>query len=211
MHPLAATKTTPCSAAMLMPTAVLMNEHRNIEKALAGLERMAEAFEETGRMVPAHAGEAIEFLRTYADRLHHGKEEANLFPAMEARGLPSDVGPTAVMREEHRVGRAFIQDMADGVAENDVVAFVAAARGYVELLREHILKEDQIVFPMADRLLPPEEHESLRVIFEKVERKDVGVEKVAALLASVDRLCSTYGVTEVPRAEGGSCGACCGH
>jgi hemerythrin-like domain-containing protein len=81
----------------------------------------------------------------------------------------------------------------------------------VELLREHILKEDQIVFPMADRLLPPEEHASLRVIFEKVEKKDVGVEKVAALLASVDRLCSTYGVTEIPRAEGGACGHCCGH
>jgi hemerythrin-like domain-containing protein len=205
MHTLAATK-TPAA-----PTAVLMNEHRNIEKALAGLERMAEAFEETGKMVPADAAAAVEFLRTYADRLHHGKEEANLFPAMEARGLPCDVGPTAVMREEHRVGRAFIQDMADGIAENDTAAFVAAARGYVELLREHILKEDQILFPMADRLLPPEEHESLGRIFEKVEKKDVGVETVAALLASVDRLCAAYGVAEIPRAEGGSCGHCCGH
>ncbi len=205
MQPIAAAKAPPS------PTAVLMNEHRNIEKALAGLERMAEAFEETGKLVPADAAEAVEFLRTYADRLHHGKEEANLFPAMEARGLPSDVGPTAVMREEHRIGRAHIQDMADGIAENDTVAFVAAARGYVELLREHILKEDQIVFPMADRLLPPEEHESLRAIFDRVERRDVGVERVAALLASVDRLCATYGVGEIPRAEGGSCGHCCGH
>ena len=201
MHTLAPTKA-------LAPTAVLMNEHRNIEKALAALEAMAGAFEAEGRI---DAAAAVEFLRTYADRLHHGKEEANLFPAMEARGLPCDVGPTAVMREEHRAGRAYTQEMADAVAGDDVVAFVFAARGYVALLREHIQKEDQVLFPMADRLLPPEEHESLRVIFERVERKDVGTETVAALLASVDRLCTAYGVTEVPRPRGETCGHCCGH
>jgi hemerythrin-like domain-containing protein len=195
----------------LAPTAILMNEHRNIEKGLAALEAMAGAFEAEERIDPSPAAEAIEFLRTYADRLHHGKEEANLFPAMEARGLPSEVGPTAVMREEHREGRALIQDMADALAGSDAPAFVRAARGYVELLRSHIAKEDQIVFPMADRLLPAGDQDSLRSIFEKVERRDVGVETVAALLGSVDRLCARYGVTEIPRAEGGACGHCCGH
>jgi len=195
----------------LAPTAILMNEHRNIEKGLAALEAMAEAFEAEERIDPSPAAEAIEFLRTYADRLHHGKEEANLFPAMEARGLPSEVGPTAVMREEHREGRALIQDMADALSGSDAAAFVTAARGYVGLLRSHIAKEDEIVFPMADRLLPAAEQDSLRSIFEKVETRDVGVERVASLLAAVDRLCAKYGVTEVPRAEGGACGHCCGH
>jgi hemerythrin-like domain-containing protein len=198
-------------APLLAPTAVLMNEHRNIEKALAALERMAESFAGKGRIDPEPAGQAVEFLRLYADRLHHGKEEANLFPAMEARGLPSDVGPTAVMREEHTMGRAFIKDMGDALGEGDTGAFVDAARGYVALLREHIMKEDQVLFPMADRLLPPEDQDVLRGIFEKVERVDIGTERVASLLATVEGLCARYGVTEIPRTTGGPCGHCCGH
>jgi hemerythrin-like domain-containing protein len=202
-----ATKRAP----LLAPTAVLMNEHRNIERALAALELMAGAFEEEGRIDPEPAGQAVEFLRSYADRLHHGKEETNLFPAMEARGLPADVGPTAVMRQEHTMGRAFIKDMADALGESGTAAFVAAARGYVGLLREHIMKEDQVLFPMADRLLPPEDQDALRDVFERVERIDVGTDRVAALLATVEVLCARYGVTEIPRASGGPCGHCCGH
>jgi hemerythrin-like domain-containing protein len=205
----AAVATKP--APLLAPTAVLMNEHRNIERALAALERMAKAFEASGRIDAEPAGQAVEFLRSYADRLHHGKEEANLFPAMEARGLPAEVGPTAVMRQEHNMGRAFTREMGDALAEGDTRAFVAAARDYVELLREHIMKEDQVLFPMADRLLPAEDQDALRGIFEKVERIDVGTDRVASLLATVDGLCARYGVTEIPRASGGPCGHCCGH
>jgi len=203
--------TTARSGKGLAPTAILMNEHRNIERALAALERMADAFSGEGRIDSEPAGQVVEFLRSYADRLHHGKEESNLFPAMEARGLPAEVGPTAVMRQEHTMGRAFIRDMADAVAEASVDAFVSAARGYVDLLRDHIMKEDQVLFPMADSLLPPEDQDGLRSIFERVESVEVGRDRVAALLASVDALCSRYGVTEIPRVAGSPCGHCCGH
>jgi hemerythrin-like domain-containing protein len=188
-----------------------MNEHRNIEKALSALELMANAFEAEGRIEPRAAGRAVEFLREYADRLHHGKEEATLFPAMEARGIPSEVGPTAVMRREHTMGRAFTADMADALGADDAPAFVAAAREYVALLREHIQKEDQVLFPMADGLLPPEEQARLADVFDRFDSLEFGRDRAAALLAAVEEVCAKYGVTEAPRKHGTPCGHCCGH
>jgi hemerythrin-like domain-containing protein len=196
----------------LSPTGVLMAEHRNIEKVLACLERMAEEFEEAGALDAAVAGEALEFLRTYADRLHHAKEETHLFPAMEGHGLQAEVGPTAVMREEHRIGRGFVKDMGDAVARKDLDAFTGAARQYVELLREHIMKEDQVLFPMADSILPAAEQDELRAIFARVESADLGPETLGRMLAASAKLCARYDVTVVPRpAAGGGCGHCCGH
>lgn len=193
-------------------TGVLMAEHRNIEKVLLCLERMADEFEVAGSINPVLAGDAVEFLRTYADRLHHGKEEAHLFPAMERRGLPREVGPTAVMRSEHEEGRAHVRAMGDAAERNDVRSFVGEARGYVELLRNHIMKEDQVLFPMADSIIPAAEQDDLRGIFDRVENLDLGPETLGKMLAASARLCARYDVVEVPRpAAGSGCGQCCGH
>ncbi len=195
----------------LTPTGILMAEHRNIEKVLACLDRMADAFEEAGALDAKVAGDALEFLRTYADRLHHGKEEANLFPAMEERGIPREVGPTAVMRQEHDIGRGLVRDMGAAVEGKDLAGFVAAARDYVGLLREHIAKEDQILFPMADSIIPAGEQEGLLDAFQRVEERDIGPDMLGRMIAVCGSLCARYGVTEAPRAVAGSaCGHCCG-
>ena len=197
---------------VLSPTGVLMAEHRNIERVLDCLDAMAAETEAKGAIEVGPASSALEFLRTYADRLHHGKEEANLFPAMEARGLPADAGPTAVMREEHTAGRGLIRGMGEAVERRDASGFAAAAREYVDLLRHHIQKEDQILFPMADGLLLPAEQDSLREIFASVEAVDVGPETLGRMLAIAGTLAARYGVVEGRRAPAsGGCGACCGH
>lgn len=193
------------------PTGILSAEHRNIEKVLACLERMAGEFEEAGAVVPAPASDALEFLRTYADRLHHGKEEAELFPAMERRGIPEHVGPTAVMRAEHVEGRAHIRAMGEALERNRAGDFVREARAYVDLLRDHILKEDQVLFPMADGLVPEEEQARLLGVFDRVEASDVGPAVMTRMLAIRDALCARYGVVDVPRPASGGCSGCCGH
>ncbi len=192
------------------PTGILMEEHRNIERVLSCLEAMAGEFESTGVLVKEVAGDALEFLRTYADRLHHGKEEAELFPAMERRGIPEHAGPTAVMRAEHVEGRAHIAGMGRAVERNDLPAFAREARGYVELLREHIMKEDQVLFPMADGIVPASEQADLLRIFDRVEAVDLGPKTMARMLAIRDALCDRYGVTEVVRKPAAGCGGCCG-
>jgi hemerythrin-like domain-containing protein len=104
-------------------------------------------------------GKCIRFIRLFADACHHGKEEDLLFPALQDEGLPGDSGPIAVMLHEHRLGRRFASTMADNVDEarsGDADAWKRlerAGRDYVGLIRGHILKEDNVLFDMADQMV----------------------------------------------------------
>ena len=185
----------------MRPTEILMSEHRVIELVLTVLDKMAdETFTKSAIDVPS-ARDVISFLQNFSDKCHHGKEEAKLFPAMERCGLPRDAGPTAVMRHEHEIGRANVRKMAEAVTAFEAGTpgstdrFAFEARGFVELLRDHIAKEDQVLFPMADRMLPAAVVEELLRDFRHVEEHDLGAgthERFVALAAS---LCARYGVT----------------
>ena len=159
---------------MTSPTRILMDEHQTILRVLACTERIAQGFTAEANVTVCR--EIVDFLRTYADRLHHGKEEDLLFPAMERRGVPVEQGPTAVMRHEHEEGRALVRRMALATEVEDEAFDMAVFRGpalaFVELLRSHIAKEDHILFPMADRILAQGDRESLDAAYAKVESED---------------------------------------
>lgn len=178
----------------MRPTEILSAEHRVIERVLGAIERMAHDAFDRGRIDVAAAKSAIAFLREFADARHHGKEEARLFPAMENAGLPPHQGPTAVMRYEHELGRAEVGRMAGAVRDFEegkgcsADAFAFAARTFADLLREHIAKEDEVLFPMADRMLGAAAQESLLAEFAKLDGADPGLrghwEAIAEDLAS---------------------------
>lgn len=134
----------------------MMDEHQTILRVLASLEALVSGPEPGDEPVDTHR-EIVRFLREYADRLHHGKEEDLLFPAMESAGIPADQGPTAVMRIEHDEGRALVRRMAAQCevedARFDRRAFAEPALAFVALLRAHIGKEDHILYPLAGRML----------------------------------------------------------
>jgi hemerythrin-like domain-containing protein len=195
-------------------TEILMAEHRVIEQVLACLDKMADhAFRET-KIDVASARDAIAFLRTFADACHHMKEEDRLFPAMERCGLPRDAGPTAVMRHEHEVGRAHVRRMDAAVTDferGDATAadrFAFEARGFVELLREHIAKEDQVLFPMADRMLPPEVQAEVLAGYEHAEKHDMGEGTHEKFLALADALAARWGVSKAEAASKAHACAC---
>ena len=189
-------------------TDVLKQEHRVIEQVLDCLEHIANRARAGAGLDRDNAFDALEFLRTFADRCHHGKEEDRLFPAMIEKGIPRDVGPVAVMLAEHDVGRAAIRGMQAAVDGEDAATFARHADEYVMLLREHIKKEDGILFPMADSVLG-EEQAALLAEFERFEAEDMDAELHARSTAIADRLAEVYGVAHaserVPTPFGGCC------
>jgi len=198
----------------MKPTEILSSEHRVIEQVLDCLERIAETCLNDGRLDKTSAGQSLEFFRNFADRCHHGKEETHLFPAMEAKGFPRDGGPTGVMLYEHDQGRAFIRAMAaatESAAAGDAEAinrFVAAAQGYVALLRQHIEKEDHCLFAMADRAFTAEDQQRLLEAFERVEREHIGAGTHEKYLRAADELAKRYGVPSAVKEASPSCGGC---
>jgi hemerythrin-like domain-containing protein len=98
-----------------VPVEMLEAEHRVIQKMVAGMSVLAEQLE-LGEPVDVSLLESIVvFLRTFADRCHHGKEEAFLFPALIRRGVPSHGCPIGGLTMEHQKGRVMVGEMADAV------------------------------------------------------------------------------------------------
>ena len=151
---------------MKTPTDVLRDEHRVILTALTTLDAAAGRLA-AGRALPEGWWERIiAWLRAFADKNHHAKEEASLFPALVKAGVPAEGGPIAVMLEEHREGRALILTMATAPTP---AARARAAQDYVRLLRDHIAKEDGILWPLAESVLDERAQQAVAREFETVE------------------------------------------
>jgi hemerythrin-like domain-containing protein len=126
--------------AIVDPIELLMEEHRLIERVLDALDaRVAE---------PARF---VAFFGEFADGQHHGKEEEILFRAMIEAGVPERAGPIAVMLHEHDLGRTLMNELAAATSWTPEAEH--AARSYSALLRQHIQKEDRILYPMARKIL----------------------------------------------------------
>jgi len=136
---------------------------------------------------------AVDFIRTFADRCHHGKEEDTLFPKIEKR-VPKEGGPTGVMRLEHDQGRSYVRGLAEAsekYARGDKTvrqAIIENARGYTDLLSQHIPKEDNILYPLADQICGPAEQKELLEKFEEIERDRIGEGKHHAYLNMISDL-----------------------
>jgi hemerythrin-like domain-containing protein len=121
----------------------------------------------------------VDFLRRFADGCHHAKEEKHLFPALEQAGIPRENGPIGMMLSEHDLGRKYIAAIAEACercvrGEDASRALASNARAYARLLRDHINKENRVLFPMAERFLPGEVQERLSGAFVHLEEAEIG-------------------------------------
>lgn len=149
-------------------TAVLVEEHRLILRMVALVETKAAAVEQGSFDDWSFFLDAVDFIRHYADRFHHAKEEDVLFVELVGNGMPAKRSPIEAMLTEHDHGRAFVVAMETSATAalagdtGQAAAIVAAGRGWAELLRDHIHKEDTILYPLAERVLPAEVRPRMR-------------------------------------------------
>jgi hemerythrin-like domain-containing protein len=144
-------------------TEMLSSEHRVIEQVMAALDAAADRLDAGKAMRPGFFEDATRFIVEFSDGCHHAKEERVLFPALTRHGVPAETGPVAVMLYEHEEGRRLTAGLRDAAARlaarqagaADVVADYA--RAYAALLAQHIFKEDNILFPLASRVIPAHE------------------------------------------------------
>jgi hemerythrin-like domain-containing protein len=162
---------------MAEPLHILKHEHRVIERALRALEGVCSRLE-WGPSVPQDALSGIvNFLSTFANCYHHGKEETYLFPALERHGITRGTGPLGAMEKEHEIERRLTSEMVLAIQSyRDVdptsrTRFVAAAHKYMTHLLSHIANEDSILFRIADELLDETEKAALFESFKEAESR----------------------------------------
>lgn len=151
----------------MSPSRVLVDEHATIEKVLDVLERLTQQVRTGGSFPREPLGRCVEFFRFFADACHHAKEEDLLFPVLEQRGIPREGGPIGVMIYEHQLARELTRRMGAALEAFDrgeadaPQALLKAADDYLTLLRAHIGKENNVLFPMGDQFMNPQDRQTL--------------------------------------------------
>ncbi len=146
------------------PLKMLVEEHRRILRFVALIPALT-----AGQDVASGEGrglilEAVDFIRSYADRFHHAKEEELLFACFD-EGLAI----LQAMHEDHRRGRACVQGVLDALGRRDAEGVSKNLAEYGEILTEHIRKEDEILYPWMDRNLSTRQVGELFARFREVD------------------------------------------
>jgi hemerythrin-like domain-containing protein len=176
----------------------LCDEHKGILLMLAILEKVAAKLETEGVLDTAHLEGMLEFFSVFVDRCHHGKEEDLLFPAYEAAGIPNKNGPIGAMLAEHAEGRGYVKNMVSAFngfkkGENFSAARIVDNAGkYIALLKQHIDKEETVLYPMGDARLSGAQHKELLSGFDAIETERIGQGRHEQFHAMLDRLKTIY-------------------
>ncbi len=181
------------------PIEDLKTEHDAVIITLKVLDSICKEAENAGDIsTPDHLEQLFEFFRTFVDQCHHGKEEALLFPALEEVGVSKEGGPIGVMLKEHQQGRDLVAKMQAALAHYSqgdreaVPDLIQYARAYIALLNQHIDKENNVLFPMAERHLAREKQAELREGFETIETQKIGAGKHEAFHRMIESMEKIY-------------------
>ncbi|MEK7117469.1 MAG: hemerythrin domain-containing protein [Patescibacteria group bacterium] len=142
----------------------LKSDHQTILKHLNDLEKAINQ----PTINHAEVEEFLHFTETFAEP-HHQKEEQVLFPALERKGIPNEGGPIGMMIMEHMAKRDYLIKMREALKENNEDKLKENTRDMISLLRDHIYKEDNILYPCAQDALTKDELINLASQCEKIK------------------------------------------
>lgn len=175
-------------------TDILRQEHEAILGVLELLEAHAAQIRAGRAVDPEFAQWCLGFLHHFAEGHHHGKEEGVLFPALIRHGMPKESGPIAIMLAEHEQGRAAVRRMEAAAARGDDRGYAAVASDYAALLRQHIAKENEVLFALADRIFSADDEANALQAFGKVVHDTGGVLVRERYLPAVDHWRQLFGL-----------------
>jgi hemerythrin-like domain-containing protein len=161
-------------------TEQLKAEHKGIKLMLRIIEKMCERLESGNDVDVEHLEQVHEFLRVFADKCHHAKEEELLFPALENAGVAREQGPIGVMLTEHNKARQRVKGIGEGIAQyktgdaGAAAKIVVNARDYIRILTAHIDKEDNVLYPLADARIAKSTLDELLAKFDQIETERIG-------------------------------------
>ncbi len=151
----------------------LVREHQLFVKYLDLMERYID-FSKTDRhdnLLLNKAQDFLSFFQVFADNYHHAKEEDILFKYLQAPGVLTHCNPVSVMLHEHKQGRAYVQNMKDAAEQEELGSLCENAMNFSQLLKQHIFKEDNVLYPMAENGLSDDDKAAVSNEYQQIEDK----------------------------------------
>jgi hemerythrin-like domain-containing protein len=178
----------------MKPRGLLMIEHRLIEKMIELIRKEISKIRETNKVDTIFIDIAVDFIRIYADRTHHGKEEDILFRDCAKKNMSEkDIKDMNELVEEHKYGRRIVAELVEAtdnyIRGKDTIDVILKNLGrLVEFYPEHIKKEDRVFFPASEKYFSADEleeqlrefrefdqamiHEKYRMVVERLGSRD---------------------------------------
>ncbi len=168
-------------------------EHNRIKTVVNSLANAVTALERGKRLNTQKLRGVVEFLRIYADERHHVREEELFFPVLMRHGVPAQGCPIGGLNHEHDVSRSLVSSLDQWLTGYEARAAGAETglrqtlHEIIQLYRKHLWMEDEMVFPMAARLLTAEDDQKLGEQFADLDFL-IGSERIARLEQFAERL-----------------------
>jgi len=160
---------------------VLEHEHQQVERVVEVMSSLAREIEAGHEFEPALLGDIVQFMRIFGEQCHYVKEEKALFSLLEAKGIPANGCPIGVLTSEHRHSHALLDQLEKAFAnyragdKSARLELPGLLSSLIDLYRQHIWKEEYLLFPMAKKVLETADYETLSAQFEAIE-SSIGVD-----------------------------------
>lgn len=163
----------------MYPIDILLDEHKLVERVFSIIEKVRDKLEDEKEVPATVFWKIVEFVRGYADVIHHSKEEDILFEQMREHDtdLPDDVqDDIAVLIEEHITALDLANEMHKGIrayhrgtpeARTNILKSV---KEYLEIMQPHFQREEDEVFPAMVDVLSQGEKEKMKKDFERFDK-----------------------------------------
>ncbi|MGB9792758.1 MAG: hemerythrin domain-containing protein [Thermacetogeniaceae bacterium] len=170
----------------------LMSDHAAISAALKALEKICANCWQGKEIDSDHLDKAVEFIEVFINDYHHRKEE-ELLEALEKSGIPVDGGELGTISHEHLCLQPYIKGMREAAEDykrqpiSGMYKFFINAREFGKIYVRHLEKEKNMLFPLAEWVLPPADQERLSKAFDRIA-EETGAERLEELRIAADRL-----------------------
>jgi hemerythrin-like domain-containing protein len=161
----------------------LREEHEGIKLMLKIMGKIVDDLEKGKDLQNEHFEKIIDFNNGFIEKCHHMKEEGILFPTLEEKGIAKKGGPIGMMLHEHQLGREFNRNLSNAFNEykngneSALSGIISNTKDYIQLLRSHIEKENDVLFMMANKVLDKNLQSEMFKAFEKYEEDVIGAGK----------------------------------
>ena len=171
----------------------LMIEHRLIERMIQQIQKVLKKIAATNEVDPLFIDIAVDFIRTYADRTHHGKEEDILFRDLQKKDLSND--DRRVMNElvkEHVFGRQTTKKLIEANSryrngdKSALTDIIGQLRTLVDFYPKHIEKEDKVFFPASRAYFTEQEDQAMLDEFWEFDKKMIH-EKYKSVIEALEK------------------------
>jgi len=161
----------------MTPTENLINEHKKINELLDIMSKIALKIKSKDVFYPNDVEEVVKYLINIIENSHHGKEDDVFYPELISSGIPKETAPLSIINYEHLISVNYLKDISSCVVNckigNDFSGELLAdsLTNYVIAIKNHIQREEEIVFPIANEVFSIEKQNDILQRFEIIEQK----------------------------------------